>query len=228
MSRPKMSEAHRAQMRAKILDRANAILIEKGPEYISSRAIAKHLDLTHMGLFSYFPNQAAILKALAEREQAKICDRMQPLMKRARNEEIARVMEEALRSYQDFAKENPNLIRLIWIAPEGENPSTRMQPTIDLMAELIQRGMDQGVFHSDSSQTAALLSIGMTNLPFILAASGNMTVSKDIGCMSRDALAAVMLYLRNGVETHLPARKYYPGWIIQIGRWVNRILKNHT
>ena len=199
MSRPKMTEAHRTQMRAQILDKAYTILIEKGPENISSRAIAKNLDLTHMGLFTYFPNQAAILKALAAREQAKLLERMQPFVRRAENADITQVLEDALRSLQDFARENPNLFRLMWTHPESDNENGDIshwnQPMFDWIAVLVEKGLKRGVFQSMNVQLSAATIIGMVNMPFILAYSGKMPGTEMVDKMAGEALAAAMQVL---------------------------------
>ena len=153
MSRPKMPEAQREQIRTKILDAACAILIENGPEQISSRAIAQHLDLTHMGLFTYFPNQAAIHRALAEREQTKFLSQLQIYVEQAEKEDISRVLENTLQKFQNFARENPNLFRLVWVEPEAQNPPRWMQATIELIAGLIRKGRDQGKFTTSDAET---------------------------------------------------------------------------
>ncbi len=204
MSRPKMTEAHRTQMRAQILDKAYTILIEKGPENISSRAIAKNLDLTHMGLFTYFPNQAAILKALAAREQAKLLERMQPFVERAENAEITQVLEDALRSLQDFARENPNLFRLMWIHPEAYNENGDIshwnQPMFDWIAGLVEKGITRGVFQSMNVQLSAATIFGMVNMPFILAYSGKIPSTEMVDKMAGEALAAAMQVLYSRLD----------------------------
>ncbi len=203
MSRPKMTEAHRTQMRAQILDKAYAILIEKGPENISSRAIAKNLDLTHMGLFTYFPNQAAILKALAAREQTRLLEKMmQSLMHRTENEDIFQILEDVLRSLQDFARKNPNLFRLMWVHPEADyekgDTSHWNQPIFDWISGLIENGIKRGVFRSRNIQLSAAAILGMVNMPFILAYSGKIPRTEMMDKMAGEALDAAMesLYKR--------------------------------
>ncbi len=207
MSRPKMTEAHRTQMRAQILDKAYDILIEKGPENISSRAIAKNLDLTHMGLFTYFPNQASILKALAARAQTRLLERMQPLVLRAENADIFQILEDALRSLQDFARENPNLFRLMWVHTEAniENGDAAHwnQPMFDWIAGLVEKGINKGVFQSSDVQLSAAMIISMVNMPFILAYSGKIPCIEILDKMAGEALAAAMQVVYNRLDEPL-------------------------
>ncbi len=71
MPRPKMTPAQLEATREQILDTALAILQESGPEAITSRAIAERMGVAHMSLYTYFENQAAILRALSTRELAR-------------------------------------------------------------------------------------------------------------------------------------------------------------
>jgi len=200
MSRPKMTASHREQMRENILDSAYSILIEKGPEHISSRAVAEHLDLTHMGLFTYFPNQVAILQALSEREQLKTLNQIKLMTTRSGPKNYPIIVEEALRFFQKNAEKNPNVFRLAWIKPEMAGEVTDqahwMQPTIDLMASLISAGSEQGSFMVSDPEFAATMVISMVNMPYILSYSGKITGSELREKMAQAAISEAMRYLR--------------------------------
>jgi TetR/AcrR family transcriptional regulator len=227
MPRPKMTEAHRMHMRAQILDRAYAILVEEGPGNISSRAIAQHLDLTHMGLFTYFPNQGAILRALAEREQSKLLVHLQSFPQRAINEDITLVVEEALSYIQTFAGHEPNLFRLVWLDSEvmdQESQPTWIKSTIGLIAEMIRSGVEQGIFHTGDAQSAAALVIGLVNMPSVFAYSGKIKEPEEKDMLNRQAVAAAMLYLREGAESGLQSEKALPGWLAHLRRLLKKIL----
>ncbi len=200
MSRPKMTASHRQQMRENILDSAYSILIEKGPEHISSRAVAEHLDLTHMGLFTYFPSQPAILQALSEREQLKTLDQLMLLTTRSGLKNFPIIVEEALIFFQKSAENNPNVFRLAWIMPEmageGTGQAHWMQPTIDLMARLIRAGSEQGSFMVSDPEFAATMVICIVNMPYILSYCGKITGSELREKMAQAAISEAMRYLR--------------------------------
>ena len=61
MPRPKKTHEEKHLMRERILDCANAILQEDGPDAMSSRAIAERMGMAHMSLYTYFVNQRDIL-----------------------------------------------------------------------------------------------------------------------------------------------------------------------
>jgi len=229
MSRPKMPEAQRELIRTKILDAACTILIENGPEQISSRAIAQHLDLTHMGLFTYFPNQAAIHRALAEREQTKFLSQLQIDVEQAEKEDISRVLENTLQKFQNFARENPNLFQLVWVEPEAQNPPRWMQATIELIAGLIRKGRQQGKFTISDAHVSASLVVSLVNMPFILSVSGKIAAPDVEEKLSLEALAAAMRYIHQGIEPGPAARpgiwKFTSAWIKQSRKWLDKVLK---
>ncbi|MBK7450053.1 MAG: hypothetical protein IPJ47_11735 [Anaerolineales bacterium] len=103
-----------------------------------------------MSLFTYFENHAAILRALRERELSKWQAQQQVFEQRATPENIVQVVEDVLRLYIDFARENPNLYRLAWVMPEFgiESPEENRQRTLNTvghLAGLLQLGMASGV-----------------------------------------------------------------------------------
>ena len=202
MSRPRKTAAQLQAMRDQILNIAYAILEEEGPEAISSRAIAERMGIAHMSLFTYFENQAAIMRSLRERELSKWRAQRHILEQRAQSEDIAKVVKEMLRSSVDLAREKPNLFRLAWVTPEmsGESMAqtrSRMQDTVASLAGLLQIGMTQGVFRLREPRIAAITVLGMVNMPHILFHSGKITDPATRDRVVDEVLSAAMLYLRS-------------------------------
>ena len=82
-----------------------------------------------MSLYTYFENQAAILRALSQREIAEWHAKQHFFNQRAETEDIILVVEDLLCFFIAFARENPNLYRMAWVMPEvgGESPSENRQ-----------------------------------------------------------------------------------------------------
>ncbi len=200
MPRPKKTPAQIESAREQILDIAFSILKQAGPEAVTSRAIAERLGVAHMSLFTYFENHAAILHALRERELSRWRTQQQGFERRATSENIVQVVEEALRHYIDFARENPNLYRVAWVMPEvsGESPEEsrqRMQATIGHLAGLLQVGMESGAFENREPFLAASVVLGMVNMPHILFHSGKLVDPVLRDRMVDEVLSAVSGYL---------------------------------
>jgi AcrR family transcriptional regulator len=201
MSRPKKTDAQLQATREYILDTAYAILQKDGPEAISSRAIAERMGVTHMSLYTYFENQAAIMHALREREMSKWRDQQQIFEQRAQTEDITQVVGEILRFFISFARENTNLYRLAWVMPEtfGESidqTRLRMQATVKHLANLLSLGMERGAFEPRDPFLAAGTMLAMVNTPYILFHNGRLTDPVMRDRMVEEVLSAAMLYLK--------------------------------
>jgi AcrR family transcriptional regulator len=201
MPRPKKTEAQLEEKRHNILDAAYDILLKEGSEGLTSRAIADHIGVTHMTLFTYFPNQAAILQALSAREFAKMRPQQEIFERRAGMEDIQRVVEEMFRYYTDFARKSPNAYRLAWVMPEmgleslDENRQ-RMRDTIGYLARIIKIGMTQGCFTVRDPFLAAATVLGMVNMPYILFHSGKIKDPEMRDRMAEEVIGAAMGYLK--------------------------------
>jgi len=201
MPRPKKTPAQLEATREKILDIALSILKESGPEAVTSRAIAEGLGVAHMSLFTYFENHAAILRALRERELSKWQAQQQGFEQRATPENIVRVVEDVLRHYIDFARENPNLYRLTWVMPEFgiESPEENRQRTLNTvghLAGLLQLGMASGVFENREPLLSAGTVLAIVNTPYILFHSGKLIDPIMRDRMVEEVFSAAMGYLK--------------------------------
>lgn len=201
MPRPKKTPAQLESTRELILDVALAILQEQGPEAITSRAIAERMGVAHMALYTYFENQAAILHALRQREMAKWHASQQVFNQRSETEDIPAVVEDLLRFFISFARENPNLYRIAWVMPEvgGETPEEnrqRMQATVGQLATLLQKGMRSGVFEPRNPFLAASTVLAMVNTPYILFHSGKLVDPVLRDQMVDELLLAALGYLK--------------------------------
>jgi AcrR family transcriptional regulator len=201
MPRPKKTPAQLESTREKILDIALSILQESGPEAVTSRAIAEGLGVAHMSLFTYFENHAAILRALRERELSKWQAQQQDFEQRATAENIVQVVDDVLRHYIDFARENPNLYRLTWVMPEFgiESPEENRQRTLNTvghLAGLLQLGMESGVFENREPLLPAGTVLAMVNTPFILFHNGRLTDPVMRDRMVEEVFSAAMGYLK--------------------------------
>jgi AcrR family transcriptional regulator len=201
MPRPKKTPAQLEATREKILDIALSILKESGPEAVTSRAIAEGLSVAHMSLFTYFENHAAILRALRKRELSKWQAQQQGFEQRATPENIVQVVEDVLRHYIDFARENPNLYRLTWVMPELgiESPEENRQRTLNTvghLAGLLQLGMESGVFENREPLLSAGTVLAMVNTPFILFHNGRLADPVMRDRMVEEVFSAAMNYLK--------------------------------
>lgn len=186
-----------AATRARILDAALAVLRRRGPRALSARSIAQELGVAHMTLFTYFPNQAALLEALAERETAPLRARQAALEAVA---DAAAVIRGSLALIPAFEREDPGLFHLAWVMPEQDADAmrrahARAEATVAHLTRLIRRGIDQGVFRVADPALAAQAVIGMVSFPLVLRHMGRIG---DTDRIVAEMLDAAMNYLRSG------------------------------
>jgi AcrR family transcriptional regulator len=201
MPRPKKTIAQLESTRELILDTALKLLQESGPEAITSRAIAEHMGVAHMSLYTYFENQPAILRALTTREMAKWRTTQQNFIQRAEIEDISSVVEELILFVVSFARENPNLYRMAWVLPETgiESPEEnrlRMQATVGQLAAIIQIGIDRGEFKSRNPFLAAATVWSMVNMPYILFHIGKIKDPVMREQIMNEIMDAALCYLK--------------------------------
>ena len=201
MPRPKKTAEEINTMREKILDVSQAILQESGPEAITSRAIAKSLKVSHMSLFTYFENQAAILTALRNRIFTGWLAQREAIEARASTAEISSLIKELVDILVTFANENPGLYRMSWFTPEKINPATENRTSkfvaVDLFTDLIKTGMERGDFEERDPVLAANTVLGIINMPFVLFHTGRVVDSALRDRMVDEIFPNVMGYLSN-------------------------------
>lgn len=177
------------------------ILREDGPEAITSRVIAKRLGMSHMSLFTYFENQAAIASALRNRMLSDWSSLFKKIEERALTEDIPPLVEELLGLLVTFARENPNLYRMGWVIPDkGKQPLGEFQNkkliAADLLANLLGMGMERGDFAKRDPLLAATTVLGMVNVSFILFHTGRINDPVFRDHMVVEVLSAVKMYLK--------------------------------
>jgi AcrR family transcriptional regulator len=188
-------------MRGRILDAAYDILLEKGRQGLSARAIAERLGVAHMALFTYFLNQAAILQALSEREMGGIHAQQAIFEQRAESEDILQVVREALAFFPDYARKNPKIFQIAWVMPieagaDPEQTRLRAQSHVRHMARIIRIGVERGVFEARDPELAAAAVISMVISPLILFHTGRIPSPEMTDRLSQEVLVAALRYLK--------------------------------
>ncbi|MBN1121594.1 MAG: helix-turn-helix transcriptional regulator [Anaerolineae bacterium] len=212
MPRPKRTEEEIEEMRERILDAAHGILTEEGPNALSIRAIAERVGVSHMVLYTYFDDRDALFAALINRQHQRKQKSHNARMARATEGQTLDVMREVLQSRIAFARDHPEMFRFIWHMPEHARrmpPHPRPHPAqgdcrprmgihreIDNLSELIQVGIDQGVFAPRDPNLAAIALLGLINGTMILSQfPGILKDAARAGDLEQEVVTAGMNYL---------------------------------
>jgi AcrR family transcriptional regulator len=106
---------HHGNLRAELLERAEAVLRERGAEQLSLRELARDAGVSHGAPRSHFIDRGALLDALAERGFDRLAAAIEAAVRALPMEPEAgpALLRAAGGAYLDFATENPALLGLM-------------------------------------------------------------------------------------------------------------------
>ena len=139
-------ERHQEAKQA-ILQAARTLILEKGPERLSLREVARRSEYSPANLYEYFDSKDDLIAAVAAESLA----RLSTYLRRVATElpPPLRVVEIGL-AYVRFARENPHHFRLIFIQLTSQRTApdepVRAGSPYEIVRQVVQDGVEQGVF----------------------------------------------------------------------------------
>lgn len=137
------------EMRKIILDAAEHLLIQGGPEEITIRKIASLLDYAPPSLYYYVADKDAVLAALADRHGAQIAQVMRDGVDGCAREPVA-ALRAMCQAYLDWAKANPTYYLVLFRYRNDKGPTETVLAIFDLFAEPIALAQKQGRLRRDT------------------------------------------------------------------------------
>ena len=199
MARPKQTEEQITAMRERILDAAMALLSEQGPDALSIRAIAKQVGVSHMVLYTYFENRAALIMALSERQLVRMQARHVEILQRVETGDVREVLRESLAFYAQMAQMRPRAYQFMWVQPIDCGHCARRHRHLENhqrhLSHLIRLGIERGVLVDRDPDLAAATVLSIVNGPLILYHSGRLPDEALRDRMEEEVLQAAMDYL---------------------------------
>ena len=136
----------------KIATAARRLLDEEGADAVTMRRVADAVGITAMALYRHYTDRAALLNVLANEGFDELAIQLSAARLAG---DIEKRLTKILDVYLDHALHNPRLFELMFLRQrEGARQYPRdfkagRSPTANLMAKLIQEGMDSGYFRKD-------------------------------------------------------------------------------
>jgi len=154
---PKASQERREraanEMRRTILDAAEHLLIEGGPDEVTIRKIASLLDYAPPSLYYYVADKEAVLAALADRHGTQVAQAMQQAVDGPQRDPLAR-LRILCQAYMEWALANPMFYLVLFRPRQCEraekNPTESVKRLFDLFAEPITLAQKQGRLRRDT------------------------------------------------------------------------------
>ena len=143
---------HHGDLRRALIEAALELADSEGLEALTTRALARKLDVSHAAPARHFPNRSALLAEVAAEAFERFSHALSRAGKGLLNEETFAAMG---RAYVRFALDHPALLRLMF-SPELQAltaPSERLAATSAHAYEVLQAGA-RGALGSGASEEA--------------------------------------------------------------------------
>jgi AcrR family transcriptional regulator len=134
---------------SRIAAAAHRLLDKEGTEAVTMRRVAAAVGVTPMAIYRHYPDRASLLNTLADEGFEELADRLAfKKFSGGVEERLTRMME----IYLEHALQKPRLFELMFLKPRAGARSyprdfkARRSPTANLLAEVVQSGMDSGCF----------------------------------------------------------------------------------
>ncbi|KAB8181661.1 TetR family transcriptional regulator [Microbispora catharanthi] len=150
---------HHGNLRAVLLDQAEAVLRERGIDALSLRELAREAGVSHGAPRSHFVDRSALLDALAERGFIRLADEMREAVSRVPGD-FAHVIRAAASAYVSFAVREPALLDLMFAAKvDGPSEAVRnaAQRLFDTMTDIMSAGVQAGAYEAGEVGRLTLL-----------------------------------------------------------------------
>ncbi|MFJ8541946.1 TetR/AcrR family transcriptional regulator [Streptomyces sp. NPDC093586] len=171
---------HHGNLRAVLLEEAEAVLRERGVDALSLRELARAAGVSHGAPRSHFIDRSALLDALAERGFLRLADEMRGAASRAPGDH-ALALGAATSAYLRFAVREPALLDLMFAA-KTDGPSEAVRNAADrlfgTMTDIMGAGVEAGAYDArDVGRLTMLLSATVQGIS-ALVTSRRITTSQ--------------------------------------------------
>lgn len=156
-------EREKTERRQAILTAAQHLFNEQGFEKVSMRNIAEAIEYSPATIYLYFKDKNELLFALQNQAFGQLRLAFESVFD---IKHPAERLEAIGRKYLEFAFEHPELFELMFImkgpmaaakARGEEKPWATGRAAFDRVVQVMQQGMDAGVFHCPDAESAALM-----------------------------------------------------------------------
>ena len=199
-------ERDRELLRGRILDAARELFVAEGYRNVSIRKIAEKIEYSPAALYSYFPSKDDVFFALAEEGFHKLFEfTNDPAV--MTSDPLTAIRHGFLRYYQ-FSRAHPEYFELMFVdrsVPKISHEWERfgyVEQMIEEVRAVIKRGIDAGLFPSDTDSDVAFHILwAAVHGPATIAVCDRLAPDENPDALARDTLEAAIAGLRAGIRT---------------------------
>ena len=153
----------KTERRRAILAAAQRLFLEQGFEKVNMRSIAEAIEYSPATIYLYFKDKNELLFALQNEAFGQLAQAFEPVFTLQHPAERLRAIG---RHYLHFAFQHPELYELMFVmagpmetvlACGAAAQWASGRAAFDRVVQVVQQGMDAGVFHCPDAETAALM-----------------------------------------------------------------------
>jgi AcrR family transcriptional regulator len=196
MAPARRTEQEIKEMRERILDATIELARQEGLEGVSIRKIAERVGVSHMLLYSYFENRAAILQSLRERGFQQMEAFFAESLRRAETGDALVQVRASLGWFIRLSREYPKLYQLAWrSATSWRVDSQKMTTSLEHLSRLIQLGIEHGQCIERDPALAAVIVFGIVNGTLMMYHSVSALGQIGQAQLETEVIEAAMTYL---------------------------------
>ncbi|MEQ1504402.1 MAG: TetR/AcrR family transcriptional regulator [Myxococcota bacterium] len=183
----------------RLLDAAEALLAEHGPDGLSLRQVARETGITPMAVYRHYDGLEALRDALRDRGYERLMTHFRDVL--AEPDPRSR-LEASAREYVRFATRNPQLFRLLFSG--GPPPETaaksadrrRNATSFRFMVDRVREGIDAGILPPGDPEARAIDWWGLFHGLVVLQQEGKLKLEPDAFDAHIDSTLAWLLLSR--------------------------------
>jgi AcrR family transcriptional regulator len=196
MAPAKKTEQEIKLMRERILDATIELARQEGLEGVSIRKIAERVGVSHMLLYSYFENRAAILQSLRERGFEQMEAAFAESLRRAETGDALVQVRASLGRFILLSQEYPKLYQLAWrSATSWGVDSQNMTKILEHLSRLIQLCIERGQCIERDPALAAVMVFGIVNGTLMMYHSVTALGETGQAQLETEVIEAAITYL---------------------------------
>ena len=196
MTPAKRTEEEIKEMRRRILDATLELLREEGLDGVSIRKIADRVGVSHMLLYSYFEDRAAIIESLREGGFEEMESFFAESLQRAETGDALVQLRASLGRFIQLSHEYPKLYLLAWRSTTSwQVDSENLTAMLDHISRLIGLCIERGQCIERDPALAALMVFGIVNGTLMVHRSISALGQAEQSALEPEIIEAAITYL---------------------------------
>ena len=164
-----------------ILDAASRLVLERGVDALTTRAIAEAAEVPVASLYQYFHDKEDILLALVERDRAEMDEQLLADLAGIDELSLPALVETAMRAFTKVYARRPAFVE-IWLRGR-DNPAIRdrgREHSVEIASNLLQFAEAAGLLSHDVPPKIALLAVEVGDRVFQLAYAQDLEGDQEL------------------------------------------------